>query len=77
MAKINIGFESNGVRKRKTSIGNTPDETKDKLRKVKNDMYAGINITLDTYSDVFDNFQTENIQKIDNNMSTAGFAMNT
>lgn len=77
MAQINIGFESNGVRKRKTSIGNTPDETKDKLRKVKNDMYAGINITLDTYSDVFDNFQTENIQKIDNNMSTAGFAMNT
>lgn len=38
--------------------------------------HTDISITLDTYSDVFENFQTENIQKIDNYMSTAGFAMN-
>lgn len=37
--------------------------------------HTDIGITLDTYSDVFENFQTENIQKIDNYMSTAGFAM--
>lgn len=33
--------------------------------------HTDISITLDTYSDVFENFQTENIQKIDNYMSTA------
>lgn len=41
MAQINLGFDSNGVRKRKTIIGNTPNEVKEKLRKVKNDMYTG------------------------------------
>ena len=41
MAQINLGFDSNGVRKRKTIIGNTPNEVKEELRKVKNDMYTG------------------------------------
>lgn len=41
MAQINLGFDSNGVRKRKTIIGNTPNEVKEKLRKVKSDMYTG------------------------------------
>ena len=105
MAQLNLGFDSNGVRKRKTIIGNTPEEVKEKLRKVKNDMYSGKFVSANditfrqitkqildeklsmneiqkqTYSrhlETLKHFKAINdipIQKIDNYMSTAGFAM--
>ena len=35
MAQLNLGFDSNGVRKRKTIIGNTPERSKKNFAKSK------------------------------------------
>ena len=38
--------------------------------------HTDIKVTLDTYSDVFDNFQNENVAKVDEYLSSAGLALN-
>ncbi len=38
--------------------------------------HTDIKVTLDTYSDVFDNFQNENVAKVDEYLSSAGLAIN-
>lgn len=38
--------------------------------------HTDIKVTLDTYSDVFDNFQNENVAKVDEYLSGAGLALN-
>ena len=38
--------------------------------------HTDIKVTLDTYSDVFDNFQNENVAKVDEYLTGAGFAVN-
>lgn len=38
--------------------------------------HADIRVTLDTYSDVFENFQSENVQKVDNYLTEIGLTVN-
>ena len=38
--------------------------------------HTDIKVTLDTYSDVFDNFQNENVAKVDEYLSSAGLVIN-
>jgi site-specific recombinase XerD len=38
--------------------------------------HADIRVTLDTYSDVFENFQSENVQKVDNYLAGIGLTVN-
>ena len=38
--------------------------------------HTDIKVTLDTYSDVFDNFQNENVAKVDEYLSSAGLVVN-
>ena len=39
--------------------------------------HTDIKVTLDTYSDVFDNFQNENVAKVDEYLTDAGLAVNS